>query len=83
MTTEEVRRVHFTQPFVPYRVRVADGNHYDVRHPESLAMLGNGRLVSIGMQDHFVALHRLLVTGIERPIPKRKQGGNGAVKKRT
>jgi hypothetical protein len=82
MTTEEIRRVHSTQPFEPYRVLVADGKHYDVRHPESMAMLGNGRMISIGMKEYFVTLDLLLVTGIQRPIPRRKRGTNGAPRKR-
>jgi hypothetical protein len=74
MTTQEIRRLLSAQPFQPFRVLVADGNHYDVRHPESLATVGNGRLIAIGMEDHFVTLDLLLVTGIQRSIPGRKNG---------
>jgi hypothetical protein len=81
MTTDEVRRVHRMQPFEPYRILVADGRHYDVRHPESLSMMGNGRLVNIGMKDHFVTLDLLLVTGIQQPIPRGRRGTNGHPKK--
>lgn len=81
MTTEEIRRLYSTQPFEPFRVLTADGKHYDVRHPESLAMLGNGRLITIGMKDHFVTLDLLLVTGIQRPIPREKRGRNGTARK--
>jgi hypothetical protein len=72
MTTEEVQRVLAARPFEPFRVLVADGRHYDVRHPENIALAGNGRLVAIGMEDSFVTLDLLLVTGIHRPIPKRQ-----------
>jgi hypothetical protein len=81
MTTDEIRRVHRQQPFEPYRILVADGRKYDVRHPESLAMMGNGRIISIGLKDHFVTLDLLLVTGIQQPIPRGKRN-NGAPKKR-
>lgn len=82
MTTEEIRRLLFsTQPFEPFRILVADGRQYEVLHPESLAMAGKGRLIAIGMSDHFVTLDLLLVTGIERPIPRGKRGRNGAPKK--
>ena len=83
MTTAEIRRLYSTQPFEPFRVLVADGRHFDVQHPESLAMVGNGRLISIGMADHFVTLDLLLVTGIEQPIPRAKRGRNGAPKGRS
>ena len=82
MTTEEIRRLHSKQPFEPFRILVADREQYDVRHPESLAMTGKGRLIAIGMRDYVVTLDLLLVTGIEQPIP-RKRGSNGAPKKRS
>ena len=81
MTTEEIRRLHSTQPFKPFRILAADGLHYDVLHPESLAMLGNGRLLSVGLHDYFVTLDLLLVTAIQQPIPRAKRGRNGAPRK--
>lgn len=74
MTKEEIQRVRATQPFEPFRVLVADGNQYDVRHPENFAIAGNGRLIAIGMSDHFVTLDLLLVTDIQRPIPHKSNG---------
>lgn len=59
-----------TQPFEPFRILTADGKHYDVRHPENLSQTGNGRLISIGMRDYFVTVDLLLVTAIQKPIPK-------------
>ena len=73
MTIQEVQRQMQTQPFTPFRVHTADGRHYDVRHPENLAFSGKGRLIAIGMEDEsFVTLDLLLVTAIQRPIPKAK-----------
>ena len=72
MTTREIQRLLSTHPFEPFRVLVADGREYDVRHPENIAIAGNGRLVAIGMEDSFVTLDLLLVTGIQRPIPRRQ-----------
>jgi hypothetical protein len=72
MTTKEIQRLQATLPFKPFRILVADGRHYDVHHPENLAFAGNGRLIAIGMPDYFVTLDLLLVTGVERPIPRRK-----------
>lgn len=78
MTTTEIRRLYSTQSFEPFRILVADGRHYDVRHPERLAVQENGRRISIGMSNHFVTLDLLMVTGIEQPIPR---GRNGKGKK--
>lgn len=74
MTTQEIHRLEATQPFEPFRILVAGGRQYDVRHPENLAFAGNGRLIAIGMPDYFVTLDLLRVTGIERPIPRKRNG---------
>jgi len=70
MTTQEIQRLLSARPFEPFRVLVADGNSYDVRHPENLAVGGKGRLIAIGLEDSFVTLDLLLVTGVQKPIPK-------------
>jgi hypothetical protein len=80
MTTQEIQRLRAAHPFEPFRILVADGRQYDVRHPENFALAGNGRLVAIGMPDYFVTLDLLLVTGIERPIPRQR---NGSRRRRT
>ena len=78
MTIQEIQRLREAEPFEPFRVLVADERSYDVRHPELIARTGSGRLISIGQQDHFVTLDLLLVTGVERPIPRR----NGSARRR-
>jgi hypothetical protein len=73
MTTQEIQRALSTQPFEPFRIMVADGRTFDVRHPEHLAHSGKGRLISLWMpDDSFVILDLLLVTGLQRPIPKKQ-----------
>lgn len=74
MTIQEIQRLRGLQPFEPFRILVANSKKYYVRHSENLAFAGNGRLIAIGMPDHFVTLDLLLVTGIERPIPRGKNG---------
>lgn len=77
MTIQEIQRIRATQPFEPFRILVADGRHYDVRHPENIAMTGNGRLIAVAMPDYFVTLDLLLVTGIERPLVRGRNGKRG------
>jgi hypothetical protein len=73
MTIQEIHRLLSARPFDPFRVLVADGRTYDVRHPENIALGGKGRLIAIGLDDDsFVTLDLLLVTGIQRPIPRRQ-----------
>ena len=43
MTIEQLRRMHQTRPFHPFRVHMADGRHWDVVHPEFLAHTPTGR----------------------------------------
>jgi len=74
MTTQELDLHHKQRPFEPFRLLVADGRAYDVRHPERLASLRTGRMISVATDEGFVILDLLLVTGLEKPIPKRKGG---------
>jgi hypothetical protein len=74
MTIQELDLHHKQRPFEPFRILVADGRYYDVRHPEWLASLRSGRMVSVATDEGFVILDLLLVTGLEKPIPKRKNG---------
>ena len=74
MTTQELDLHHKQRPFEPFRLLVADGRTYDVRHPERLASLRTERMISVATDDGFVILDLLLVTGLEKPIPKRKGG---------
>lgn len=74
MTIQELDLHHKQRPFEPFRLLVADGRSYDVRHPERLASLRTGRMVSVATDNGFVILDLLLVTGLEKPIPKRRNG---------
>jgi hypothetical protein len=72
MTIQQIQRLREKQPFEPFRIIAADGSRYDVRYPENLASTGNGRIIVVAMEDYAATLDLLLVTGIEQPIPQRK-----------
>jgi hypothetical protein len=74
VTTQEIQRLRSAPPFELFRLMVADGTHYDVRHPEDFTLTGNGQLMAIAMPHHFVTLDLLLVTAVQRPIPRKKNG---------
>ena len=74
MTIQELELHHKQRPFEPFRLLIADGRSYDVRHPERLASLRTGRMISVATDEGFVILDTLLITGLEKPIPKRKNG---------
>jgi hypothetical protein len=74
MTIQQIQRLRDKQPFEPFRIVAAGGSRYDVRHPENLATTGNGRIIVVAMQDYAATLDLLLVTGIEQPIPQKRNG---------
>ncbi len=77
MTIQEIQRLRSAQPFEPFRVLVADGNHYDVWHPEYLGQNPSGRLITIGLDDDsFVTLDLLLVAGIQKGLKKGRKNGH-------
>jgi hypothetical protein len=74
MTIQEIQRLRSAKPFEPFGVLTADGERYDVRHPECLGQTPSGRLITIGLDDDStVTLNLLLVTGIRKPLPKIKR----------
>jgi hypothetical protein len=74
MTIQELQIHHQERPFEPFRKLVADGRWYDVKHPERLASMRSGRMISVATDEGFVILDLLLITGLEKPIPRRKSG---------
>jgi hypothetical protein len=75
MTIQQIQRLREKKPFEPFRIVTADGSRYDVQHPENLAFTGNGRIIVVAMHDYAATLDLLLVTGIEQPIPQKRNGG--------
>ena len=74
MTIHQILRLREKQPFEPFRIVTADGSRYDVHHPENLALTGNGRIIVVAMREYAATLDLLLVTGIEQPIPRTRNG---------
>jgi hypothetical protein len=74
MTIQELQIHHSQRPFEPFRLMVADGRVFDVKHPERLAQNRAGRMISVATDEGFAILDLLLITGLEKPIPRRKNG---------
>ena len=74
MTIQQIQKLREKHPFEPFRIVAADGSRYDVRHPENLAITGNGRIIVVAMQDYAATLDLFLVIGIEQPNPHKKNG---------
>jgi hypothetical protein len=67
MTTEQLRRVHNTRPFVPFFLHSADGRALRVNHPENLAFNGAGRTVNVVTGDESEIVDLLLIASIRFP----------------
>jgi hypothetical protein len=74
MTIQELQLHHTQRPFEPFRLMTADGRSYEVRHPERLASLRTGRMISVATDEGFVILDLLLITALEKPIHRRRNG---------
>lgn len=65
MNAESVRSFLQAQPFVPFEVRMTDGDKHRVRHPE-MAMLAGGRLIIYSPENDRVSMVSLLhINGID------------------
>ncbi len=51
MTVDQLRRAHQTQPFQPFVLRAADGQTYEVRHPELMSFSQSGRTIAVATPD--------------------------------
>jgi len=72
MTLERFRDAMRAEPFVPFRVHLADGRSISVVHPESVAWNPSGRTaVIIQPDDSWQHIDLLLVTSLEFPAPER------------
>jgi hypothetical protein len=50
LTTDQLRELVRTRPFIPFVIHVADGRSIEVSHPEMIAY-GGGRIAVIAKPD--------------------------------
>jgi hypothetical protein len=75
MRIEELRKLHQTRPFIPFRIHLADGRAIPVGHPELLALSPTGRSAVVYLpEDSFEVVDIPLITSL--------QVGNGAPRTR-
>ncbi len=76
VTIEQFRTTQRAQPFVPFTIRLADGRHYQVKHPDFVSSHPQGRTVIVykpGENGDFEIIDLLLVVGLE--VHRSKQNG--------
>lgn len=75
-TNAQVRALTTAQPFRPYRVRLADGRQFEVRHPESISCSPNGREMVVHDDEGLHLVEQLLeieLAPIEWPASARRK----------
>jgi hypothetical protein len=66
VTTEALYKLHAARPFVPFFLRLGDGQRLPVEHPEMLAYAPKSRVATVFFRDgSFELVDLLLVTGLE------------------
>jgi len=65
MTIDQVRRLHQSQPFQPFRIHLADSRAFEVRLPELMAINEPGRTIVVAHEGVFEIVDLLLVTSLE------------------
>ena len=66
MTIDQVRRLHQSQPFQPFRIHLADSRAIEVTHPELMAINEPGRTIVVAHEGAFEIIDLLLVTRASR-----------------
>jgi hypothetical protein len=65
MTTEQLQRAIRRAPFVPFKIRVADGQEIEVNHPEIIAHAPGARTAAVALPDGTIEiLDLLLIAGL-------------------
>ena len=61
MTIEQLRTTLATKPFQPFTVRMADGRHFVIPHPDFLSMSPAGRTAVVFHPDGSASIVDLLL----------------------
>jgi hypothetical protein len=78
MTIEELRKHHRSEPFVPFRIHMANGRSLDVVHPELLSFSGSGRVAYVSTPDDaHESVDLLLISSLELIAKKAHRRRNG------
>jgi hypothetical protein len=70
MTIEQLRTTHRATPFQPFTIRMADGRHFLIPHPDFLSMSPSGRTAVVYHADGSASIvDLLLMTELELSPP--------------
>lgn len=84
MTATEFHKLQRANPFLPYRIRLADGETIRVPHPDFVAISPSGRMAMAYSPDgemHIIDIFLVTSLAVEPPArPRRKRTAKPAKK---
>ena len=81
MDLNTIRNALCEEPFQPFTLRLADGRHETVKHPEFVAV--GTRIVAVVREDNSVTtIEPLLIVSLDKDPPRKKGGNDSAKSKR-
>ena len=52
MRIEEIRDQMEQSPFVPFRIHISNGSHFDILHPDFLLLSRTAAHIGVNVEDH-------------------------------
>ncbi len=65
MATDDLRNLLTNDPFVPFRVRLTSGDHYDIRDPLAVALMKSRLFIALPRSDKSVYVPYLHIAALE------------------
>lgn len=73
MSPDELRELLHKRPFVPLRIHVGNGMHFDIRHPDMAIVGGEHMAIGImeeGRTEPLIKLISLINIHVIEPVPE-------------
>ena len=67
MNASAMRELLHRQPFLPFEIRMSNGDVHNVRHPEFALLAGNTLILYYPDSDRISMLSLLHINGVETP----------------
>jgi hypothetical protein len=83
MATDDIRDLLRREPFVPFRVRLTSGDHYDIRDPHQTALMKSRLFIALPQSDRSIYVPYLHIAALETPangragLARRRRRGGG------
>lgn len=82
MAIEDLRELLLSDPFRPFRIRLTSGDHYDIRHPLSAALMKSRLFIAVPNTDKSNYVPYLHIAALETLNGTRNGRSRGRGKRR-